>query len=258
MSDKITYEHPLNERVRLLLRLAHLLDQFSVYYPRADSWDSRCAISVLVDISSLLGRSDIKAEVIKETERQLSRLMQIRSTPGIDARRLGKITDSLENAMSNLRISSPGPLGSELRDNEFLKAVTQRSAIPGGTCTFDMPQYHYWLMQPEEKRIEELATWFDTLLPLKQAVSLLVELIRTSSMPEQRVAQQGFYQQSLDTKAPVQLLRVTLPYIEGMIAEISGGKHRFSVRFMDVSEGITVRPSQVLQDVAFDLTICVM
>jgi cell division protein ZapD len=258
VSDKITYEHPLNERVRLLLRLAHLLDQFSVYYPRADSWDSRCAVSVLVDISSILGRSDIKAEVIKETERQLSRLMQIRATPGIDTQRLGSIIDSLEKAMSNLRVSSPGPLGSELRDNEFLKAVTQRSAIPGGTCTFDMPQYHYWLMQPEEKRVDELASWFNSLLPLKQAVSLLVELIRTSSMPEQRIAQQGFYQQSLDTKAPVQLLRVTLPYEKGMVAEISGGKHRFSVRFMDVSGGIIARPVQVLQDVSFDLTICVM
>ena len=133
MSDKITYEHPLNERVRLLLRLAHLLDQFSVYYPRADAWDSRCAVSVLVDISSILSRSDIKAEVIKELERHLSRLAQIRATPGIDAQRLGSIMDSLESAMSNMRIASPGPLGAGLRENEFLKAVTQRSSIPGGT-----------------------------------------------------------------------------------------------------------------------------
>jgi cell division protein ZapD len=166
--------------------------------------------------------------------------------------------DSLESAMSGLRISSPGPLGAQLRDNEFIKAVTQRSAIPGGTCTFDMPQYHYWLQLPEDVRVNELASWFNSLLPLKQAVSLLVELIRTSSSPESRVAHQGFYQQALDTKAPVQLLRVTLPYSDGMIAEISGGKHRFSVRFMHVKDGITKRPVQVLQDVAFDLSICIM
>ena len=258
MSETITYEHPLNERVRLLLRLSHLLDQFSVYYTRADAWDSRCAVSVLVDITNILNRSDIKAEVIKELERQLSRLAQVRATPGIDTQRLGNFTDSLESAMSSLRISSPGPLGGELRDNEFIKAVAQRSAIPGGTCTFDMPQYHYWLQLPEEVRVNELASWFNSLLPLKQAVSLLVELIRTSSTPESQIAQQGFYQQSLDTKAPVQLLRVTLPYNEGIIAEISGGKHRFSVRFMHLDEGVTTRPIQVLQDVAFDLTICVM
>jgi cell division protein ZapD len=121
-----------------------------------------------------------------------------------------------------------------------------------------MPQYHYWLTQPEEKRIGELESWFSALLPLKQAVGLLVELIRTSSTAQPRVAQQGFYQQSLDTKAPIQLLRVTLPYEEGMIAEISGGKHRFSVRFMNVNEGVSVRPTQVVQDVSFDLTVCVM
>ena len=258
MPDKITYEHPLNERVRLLLRLAHLLDQFSVYFPRADAWDSRCAISVLVDISSIQSRSDIKAEVIKELERQLSRLARIRATPGIDTQRLGSIMDSLESAMSDMRIASPGPLGTELRENEFLKAVTQRSSIPGGTCIFDMPQYHYWLSQPEEKRIGELESWFSPLLPLKQAVGLLVELIRTSSTAQPRVAQQGFYQQSLDTKAPIQLLRVTMPYEYGMIAEISGGKHRFSVRFLDVRDGISARPTQVVQDVSFDLTVCVM
>jgi cell division protein ZapD len=40
--------------------------------------------------------------------------------------------------------------------------------------------------------------------------------------------------------------------------EISGGKHRFSVRFMDVRDGISSRPAQVLKDVSFDLTVCVM
>ena len=30
-----------------------------------------------------------------------------------------------------------------LRDSEFLSAIKHRSAIPGGTCDFDLPDYSY-------------------------------------------------------------------------------------------------------------------
>ena len=42
------------------------------------------------------------------------------------------------------------------------------------------------------------------------------------------------------------------------MAEISGGKHRFSVRFMGFDKRIEQRPEQVYEDIPFDLAICVM
>jgi cell division protein ZapD len=257
LSDTITYEHPLNERARLLLRFAHLFEQFSTYHYRTDAWDSRAAINVLVDISSLLGRTDTKSEIIKELKRDLNKLEKISNTSGVDTQRLGSVMDSLENAIADLS-ELPGPLGQELKEDEFLKNIAQRSSVPGCTCAFDMPNYHYWLQLPAEHRIEQLNTWFQPLQALQQAVSLLVEIIRMSGVNRPIVASRGFYQQKLESSIPVQLIRVSVPYEANLIAEISGGKHRFSVRFMGFGEQIEQRSEQVYEDIPFDLAICIM
>ena len=43
-----------------------------------------------------------------------------------------------------------------LRDSEFLSAIKHRSAIPGGTCEFDLPDYYFWLSQSDEARMRNL------------------------------------------------------------------------------------------------------
>jgi cell division protein ZapD len=257
LSDTITFEHPLNERTRLLLRFAHLFEQFAVYHHRSEAWDSRAAVSALVDISSLLNRTDTKSEILKELKRDLKKLEGISNTSNVDTQRLGSVMDSLENAISGLGKVS-GPLGQELRDDEFLKNIAQRSTVPGCNCAFDMPHYHYWLQLPPEQRVEKLDAWFRPLMQLQQAVSLLVELIRISGGNRQTLAQRGFYQQKLEASIPVQLIRVTIPYESRLIAEISGGKHRFSVRFMGFEQQLDQRPEQVYDDIPFQLAVCVM
>jgi len=257
LSDTITYEHPLNERTRLLMRFAHLFEQFSVYHHRTDAWDSRAAVDILVDISTLLGRTDTKSEIIKELKRDLKKLEKISHTSDVDTQRLGSVMDSLENAITALS-QLPGPLGQKLKDDEFLKNIAQRSTVPGCTCAFDMPNYHYWLQLPTEQRIEQLDAWFQPLQALKQAVSLLVEIIRISGVNKSIIASRGFHQQKLEANLPAQLIRVSVPFESRLIAEISGGKHRFSVRFMGFDNQIEQRPEQVYEDIPFDLAICVM
>jgi cell division protein ZapD len=257
LSDTITYEHPLNERTRLLLRFAHLFDQFSTYHQRTDAWDSRAAIDVLIDISSLLNRTDTKSEIIKELKRDLKKLEKISNTAGIDTQRLGSVMDSLENAITGLS-QLQEPLGQKLKEDDFLKNIAQRSSAPGCTCAFDMPNYHYWLQLPAEQRIEQINAWFQPLQALKQSVSLLVEIIRMSGANRPIIATRGFYQQKLEASIPAQLIRVSVPFESRLMAEISGGKHRFSVRFMGYSKQIEQRPVQVYEDIPFDLAICVM
>jgi cell division protein ZapD len=52
------------------------------------------------------------------------------------------------------------------------------------------------------------------------------------------------------------MIMVKLPASSPYFAEISGGKHRFTVRFMD-SES-KPRPAQVSEDVVFDLYCCAL
>ena len=255
MSNQILYEHPLNERIRTFLRLEHLFREIAYFLPQPKPWGSRAAIDSLLRITNIFARADIKTEILKELERHFSKLGAIRRQPGVDMQALGQVLDSLEQATRQI-YRLDGQVAQRLRKNEFLKSIMQRSAIPGGNCAFDLPQFHHWLQQPATVRQQQMQNWVQELEPVGDAVTLLLSLTRGSNRSKIETAEQGFFQQSLDSQQPTQLIRVGISTDLPLFAEISGGKHRFSVRFMESSE--TERPSQTQRDVSFSLTCCVL
>lgn len=255
MSELIVYEHPLNERIRTFLRLEHLFSETAYFLPQPEEWGSRAAIGGLIKINSIFTRADIKTEILKELERHLGNLGRIRRQQGVDMQALGQVLDELEQATSQI-YRLDGQVGQRLRDNEFLKSIMQRSSIPGGSCAFDLPQFHYWLRQPVAERHAQLENWWRELVPVRDALALLLSLTRSSSRSLQETAPQGFFQQTLDAQRPTQLIRVGIAETLHMFAEISGGRHRFSIRFLQVAEG--QRPTQVQQEVPFSLACCVI
>ena len=254
IANQIIYEHPLNERVRTLLRLEHLFSRIAFHLPQEGEWSSRAAINGLLDISNILTRADIRSEVIKELERHTSSLNKIQSAPGVDSQQLDLILKDLETSTNKLRQITT-QIGRRLRENEFLSSIMQRSAIPGGTCDFDLPQYHYWLQQPVEKRHSDLQNWFKELEPLKSATQLLLALMRNSAHANQAQATAGLYQRTLESQSPAQLIRVGIPKESNLFPEISGGKHRFAIRFLEPSK--SGRPNQTQIDVSFSLICCI-
>lgn len=252
---KITYEQPLNERIRTLLRLEHLFQQTDHSRQGTTEWDGRAIINGLIDLLQIASRPDLKTEVIKELERLASNLAPLQNNHGVDKQKLQTILDEIsttETAFHNLQ----GTLCQSLRDNEFLASIKQRYTIPGGTCDVDMPAFHGWLQKSSEQRIATYEPWFAELDLLRKANELILRLIRESASSSEAMAEKGFYQQSLDTDAPYQMIRVTLTDKENYFAEISGGKHRFTIRFLSINtDG---RPAQVNEDISFILTNCVV
>ena len=149
-----------------------------------------------------------------------------------------------------------GPIGNDLRKNEFLKTTLQRKNVPGGLSEYDPPIYQHWLMQPAEKRINDLTQWLNVFGVLRDAVKLILQLVRESASPVFKTAQSGLYQQNLDANISYQMVYVTQPVDTAYFAEISGGKHRFTVRFMDTT--IQPRPIQTGNNVDFELYCCVL
>ena len=102
----------------------------------------------------------MRSDVLKELERHLGLLNEFQHRPGIDTSRLRALIANLTRLRDEL-----GAVGSNwlqpLRDSEFLAAIKHRSAIPGGTCEFDLPDYFFWLNQPPESRIEAFAPLAD-------------------------------------------------------------------------------------------------
>lgn len=254
MNDSVTYEQPLNERIRSFLRLEHLFKQAGFFVRGNSVWHSQAALNTVLDIQNLLGRNDVKTEVLKELERHTANLARLEQNPDVDRARLSEILDELDMLIDRL-YSNSQPLGHELKQNEFLIAIRQRAVIPGGSCDFDLPGYHHWLQQPGDDRIRDLTQWLSAFDVLRQAITIILGLIRESAVSKHAVAEQGFFQRSMDPNNPCQILRVTLPQEAPYFPEISGGKHRFTIRFLQ-HPTLNERPVPVQQDIEFLLCCC--
>ena len=254
MTQQLIYEHPLNERTRTFLRLEHLLAKATHFAERDDTWDTRSAIEAILDVATITGRADVKAELIKELDRHTATLNRVRRQPGVHSETLDRILANLATAAGDLRAIA-GSLGQGVREDDLLKLVAQRTAIPGGTCSFDLPLYHRWLAQPTATRRQHLGEWLAELEPARNAIAIVLSLTRTSSAPRPVTAPLGFFQEALDSEAPAQMIRVGVNGDGRLYPEISGHKNRFSIRFMEGNEG--AQPVQSRDDVPFNLTCCV-
>lgn len=237
------------------MRLEQLFQQIDHFMRGNSVWDSRAVISTLLEILGIFSRNDLKSEILKELDRHASVLGKIASSQNIDPSKLERVLSSLDQIGKQL-YSTPGKIGHSLMENELFKSIAQRSSIPGGTCAFDLPAYHYWLQQQESQRRQDLDQWLQPFDIVRSSIDLLLNFIRQSSIPTEEQAQAGFFQKTLDHSLPFQLLRVGLPRSQPYFAEISGGKHRFTIRFMIATA--SDRPSQSDDDVHFQLTCCML
>src|SRR5687767_3435840 len=140
----LIFEQPLNERMRTFLRLDYLYNQALYHNEKASQWGSRAAVSSLIDILAISTRGDVRSDVLKELERHLAQLENFDSKPGVDGGRLRALINNLSRLRAALNAAGATYL-QPLRDSEFLAAIKHRSAIPGGTCEFDLPDYFFWL-----------------------------------------------------------------------------------------------------------------
>ena len=255
MHQVVCYEHPLNERIRSLLRLEFLFKQVNHAVTGYSSWDSRTALQGLFDLLALTGRTEFKRDLIKELERHGAILNRLRQTPGVDITTLDKILAEIGAVVG--QVHGLDNLALEMvRQTDFLSAIYKRSQIPGGTCRFDLPAFYHWLRQEPSIRTAHLQEWLAPLLPLQQATTLFLRLIRDSAIFRSETAVQGFFQRGLDSSgAPHQLIRILLPPGSPLFPEISGGRHRFAIHFLE-QPSPNRRAVQSSADIVFELACC--
>lgn len=252
--ETVVYEQPLTERMRTFLRIEFLARQAQHHARQPSAWSSRAAMGSLIEILAIVSRGDVRGEVLKDLERHATMLSGFASRPGVDRTRL----DALLERISQLRqqLSSCGANYTQpLKDSEFLASIRHRSAIPGGTCEFDLPDFKHWLSLPEEQRYSDFQAWFRHLKPLCDAIGQLLWLTRESSPGRPEIAPGGMFQHQIDRSIGCQLVRISLPATANCYPETSGGQHRFTVRFLTWA-GPEQRPVQVSGDVEFELTCC--
>ncbi len=250
----ITYEFPLNERTRTLLRLEDLFSRFEHYMRRPDAPSHHSALLSLFEILEVAGRADLKSELLQELERQKNALEIHRSNPEIDDERLDRVLADIETTSSRLFAMS-GRMGQHIRDNEWLMSIKQRTTIPGGTCEFDVPSYHYWLNQPPAVRIEALTHWLAPLAPIDAGIAIVLRLLRDSGRTNDCIAHNGGFQQMASGKQ-VQLLQVTVADDVPCVPELSADKYMINVRFIATNPLGGERLKQSEATIPFELTFC--
>ena len=254
MTDNHVYEQPLNEKLRAFLRLEKLFQQYSFHLEHGSDWNNRVAVDSILEILTFTTRSDIKLELLKELERQHTRLDRLSKRPQIDQSQLSSVLKNIQKRIGELQ-SINGQVGQDTKNVELLTAIAQKNSVPGSICDFDLPALKHWLTSPKEKRQQNIEKWFQPFADLDRSVQLILDVLRHSAEDTDEVAQNGFFQKSLDTNQSIQLLRISIPGDSPCYPEISAGKHRFSVRFMK-NDDPAQRPEQCSEDVNFKLMMC--
>jgi len=247
----ISYDFPLNERIRTLLRMEALYERVHFFSSKEHPLEHHAALLSLFEILDVAGRADLKSEMMQELERQKQTLSALRSNPAISEEALSGVLTDIDRAVSDL-FQSSGKTGQELRENEWLMGIKQRSAIPGGVCEFDLPSYHFWLHQDAATRRRDLESWLAPFLPMQDGISIILRILRESGRTSQQMATQGLYQQMMGGRV-AQLVRLRLQDSFDCVPEVSANKYALNIRFT-VTGDTQRRVAHV--DIPFELTFC--
>ncbi|MFG6441572.1 cell division protein ZapD [Roseateles sp. LKC17W] len=249
----VLYEYPFNESIRTMLRLEHLFDRFGALMARDPALDHHFALVSLFEILDVASRADLKSDLLKELEKHKAQFNGYRGSAGVDEARLDDVITRLDGAFQRLNAQS-GKTGAALNSNEWLMSIRSRISIPGGTCEFDLPAYYHWQQLLPVRRRKDLMAWAQSLMPLAEALQLLLGLLRDSGTPHKVAANAGQFQQSLPAGRVYQLLRMRIDPSLGLIPEITGHRLMVSIRLMRQDEEGRLKLAP--EDTGFELALC--
>ncbi len=256
MKKKIIYEQPLNDRIRNLLRIEHLLMSLQYQLKSPSEWDTRGAIDTLINVLGLVNKVDLIDDLSKDLQRHTQTLERWQRTPQVDTDRVIQMLKQTTDLIEQLNTMGLPPINN-LTEHHLLTQVRQRLTITGGTCRCDLPGYYHWVQRNPKTRQTEMTEWLTPIEPLFEAIELDLYLIRNNAVTAQEIAVTGVYQSKLEANANYQIIQVALPLEQTSYPEINGGKQRIIIRFME-QPTVEQRPTPTSQDVKFELNYCML
>jgi cell division protein ZapD len=248
-----SYDYPFNERIRTLLRVEDLFAKVLHNVAAGHEYHHHCALLTLLQILDVVDRSELKSELLQELDKQKHAMHLLVGNPAIVADALQTMLNDIDTATTGLRLETT-KLGQTLRANEWLMSIKQRAGIPGGVCEFDVPSYHYWLGLGVERRTKDLELWLKPLMPMQQAIIIILRILRGSGLTSKLVAVNGAYQKMLGGAKPAQMLKIEMDDDATCFPEVSANKYAINIRFntLDCAQ----KPQKFEEDVQFSLTLC--
>lgn len=243
------FNYPLNERVRVYLRLEYLFLRLQTLLTRTTAIDHHYAILTLFEITELGARTDLRGDLLKDLERQRGLLASYRENPQINALALETLLADFGNIYEKLHHQT-GRIGQNLLTLDWLNSIRSRIHIPGGTCEFDLPSYFAWQHSPSQERLAELQRIQMTLDDYAHSVFLVLGVLRDSMVWQEVSCKKGQYQQILPPEKSFQLAMVQLPTHSKLYPTVSGSRLMLSVRLHALGDST---PPETLQNFTFML-----
>lgn len=239
ISDSITFEIPLNNRSRSLLRLERLFRECKRHIKIATPTAHFFVLKQIFLLLDFFERGDFKAELIKELDREIAYFAKLGSNPEVDLSKLEVFISQLGQLSKWFR-SQQGKIGHQLLEQEFIANAKQKLTLGTARLSFDAPSVKLFLSLPIETQQLKLQEWLNAFKGIQTSVEVLLRLSRETGMYETCFAEEGFYQQEME-KNQYQFIGIRLPSELKVYPEVSSGPQRFSIRFMTLSTELTVQ-----------------
>jgi len=245
------YEYPLSERMRNFMRLENYYQQLLYFAAGNEKFDSQAALTALIEAAYIIDRHDTKSECIQELDRCSASLTKLTDHESINAQALNSILDQLQTHLFALQNTS----SNFVIEDPVIQAVKQKNSIGSTLNNFEIPIYYYWYNQDPNRRAHDIQKWIKSIEPILEPVTFLTNLLRNSSHFDSATAEGGFYQNPLNKQNNCHMVRLLLDNDCDVFPEVSGSKHRVSVRFLRTDTDST-RPSQTEDSINFKISLC--
>ena len=247
------YELPLNERLRTFMRIEFLYSRLKYFSSNLDdNWQTRTVIHTLLEIYSILSRTDVRREVLADLDRYIMQMQRFQSAPDADNNMVNDVLEDLDSIKDQVVDVGTDYL-LKLREDEFIASLLHRHTLPGGKAEFDMPKYKFFLESDKKNVVVQINRWIDVMRPICEGIDKLMWIIRESNEPIATVAVGGQYNHQIERRTQISLVRIITKEVN-VYPEISGGRHLIAVRFFNQNkDGEYV---QFEDNVEFKISLC--
>lgn len=252
-ANLITYYHPLNEKIRVFLRVEYLWNEIEFYIKQRTDQSCLICLQNLLSLLDVVERFDLRSEAIKYIDRLVERFSKMRVQPDVDVDKLNQIIEYLFSYSKNLK-TNIGKTAASLSNNEWLNIIRQKMLLPGGLSGSDSPFLKHWQQFSIDYKIEQLINWQDQFSLIAIAINQILFYLRETSITSDIVSEAGIYQKIIENQFEPQLLSITVPKDYNVYPEISGNRYRIAIRFLQ--SDLISKASQYNQRVDFKLSVC--
>jgi cell division protein ZapD len=248
--ESIIFEHPMSEEMRIFLCLESL---FIALNQATQHSEPQQALTTLLKIINILDRPDIKNKICQRLNLYATSLNQLKQFKQVDLEKLEHILGKIDALKSQLHQQSLR-FAENLKRTDFLGHLRQHVALPGGLAYHNSYALKTWLHQPIRKQLQDIHSWSQQLNTLEDSVILILKLTRQTTDRIQAIADNGYYEKMLNNNLPIGLVRVITS--QNTYPEISGSRHRLSIRFIKPDFFSQEHCYQIQEDIPFELILC--